>query len=285
MGGTTSVWPRGAPSLSHDLLRRCLPEIWPLELIAMVHSYTNRSYRHIVCIGGLSFQSPSTIVTSAAPIDNRYDIWSCHIDIAATELQAARLHSSDSLNRGSLITQLRWFTGLYPPSSDHGHPNENGNGNDGTDHYDIKRCLPRPRQWPCATLLDDDNVLLVTGGLVGSNPHRHTDAFSMVNGKWLPLNTIPSMNMARYDASSSVLDDGRWIVSGGLVPNGRRHSTYSVEAYNPRSNSWTRLPGMIKARAGHASCVFNGLYYCFGGTGPAGGSFTHCEVYNPITDK
>lgn len=302
MGGTSSTrWPRGSAILSHDVLRQHLPSILPMELVHLIHSYTIRSYRHMLCIGGSinrqalpSAAAAATATTATATAgasedaDYRWDIWSCHIDIADNELQAARYHSSESLNRGSLILQMKWFPGIYPSSSL--SPSMATCATDIKYNSDdvtlAKQCLPRRRDWPTAAVVDDGNVMLVVGGCVGNISKSHVDAFSLVTGEWLPSNTISSMNIGRYDVASSVLDDGRLLVTGGIVThNGKKHSTYSVEAYNPLTNSWTRLCGMINARAGHASCVYNGRVYVFGGTGSSGASIDDCEVYDPVTDK
>src|SRR6266849_5026988 len=100
----------------------------------------------------------------------------------------------------------------------------------------------------------------------------------VLSGTWVP---VSPMNSARSGASSSLLEDGRVLVSGGTTSGGG--ITNSAEIYNATTNTWTDVTGgMIEARAGHTATVLSdGRVFIAGGSGSGGTISSSVEIFDP----
>lgn len=99
--------------------------------------------------------------------------------------------------------------------------------------------------------------------------------YDAVNGVW----SQPSATMATpRSAHASVVLNGEIIVLGGLDADGR--PLRSVEAYSPTTNSWRKLPSMLRPRRDFDAVVLNGKIYVLGGAGD-GGPTASVEIYVP----
>jgi N-acetylneuraminic acid mutarotase len=80
-----------------------------------------------------------------------------------------------------------------------------------------------------------------------------------------------------------IIDERIYIV-GGAPSNSSVIST--VEMYDPTADAWTRMADMPSGRVGHATCVFDGKIYVFGGMSPDAFSTArnNVYVYDPQTD-
>ena len=73
-------------------------------------------------------------------------------------------------------------------------------------------------------------------------------------------------------------------VGGKLYAIGGYEDAYFVvEAYDPRTDTWTTKASPNKGRAGHASCVVDGRIYVFGGD-EGRNWIADVEVYDPVSD-
>jgi N-acetylneuraminic acid mutarotase len=98
--------------------------------------------------------------------------------------------------------------------------------------------------------------------------------YDAVNGVWSPL----SATMATPRSShAAVALNGEIIVLGGRDADGR--PLRSVEAYSPTTNSWRKLPSMLRPRSGFDAVVLNGKIYVLGGD--SDGPSASVEVYVP----
>lgn len=101
----------------------------------------------------------------------------------------------------------------------------------------------------------------------------------------------PNMNAARIKYASSILSDGRVLVTGGDSSTGDTSSLASTEIYDPVANTWTSKASMSSAREGHMQVTFtdsggNTKVMVIGGYKYASGWvwLSSTEIYNPSTD-
>lgn len=135
-----------------------------------------------------------------------------------------------------------------------------------------------------ATLLPDGRVL-VAGGFSTSNLYypppfaqlpAATEFYSPTGNIWTQG---PSMNIGRGGHTSTLLPDGRVMVVGGYVGNGRISG--SVEIYDPAQNQWYLARDLATPRWDHtATLLADGTVLIVGGVG-AGGQLTSVERYDP----
>jgi N-acetylneuraminic acid mutarotase len=90
------------------------------------------------------------------------------------------------------------------------------------------------------------------------------------------------LNTARLFHTSTLLNDGRVLVVGGIGPNPESNGDLSsVEIYNPASNSWAVFGNLHAARHGHtATLLTNGKVLVVGGT-TATTTLSSVELYDP----
>lgn len=135
-----------------------------------------------------------------------------------------------------------------------------------------------------------DGKIYVVGGRVGStfiiglSTNVNTnEAYDVGKNTWSSVFGVPT---ARSGVGVAVLN-GRMHVLGGeaylndLVGTFRTH-----EAYNPKTNSWERLPPMPTPRHGLAAVEIGGKIYAVSGANVAGGGGPHegvtvNEAYDP----
>lgn len=59
--------------------------------------------------------------------------------------------------------------------------------------------------------------------------------------------------------------------------------TLIVERFDPRSNTWNKLPSMHSRRASASGAAIKKKVFIFGGTQPEGVDGHACEMYDPDT--
>jgi N-acetylneuraminic acid mutarotase len=135
-----------------------------------------------------------------------------------------------------------------------------------------------------------DSKIYVVGGRVGSTfiiglstNVSTNEAYDLAKDTWSSVFGVPT---ARSGVGVAVLN-GRMHVLGGeaylndLVGTFRTH-----EAYDPKTNSWERLPPMLTPRHGLAVVEIGGKIYAVSGANVAGGGGPHegvtvNEAYDP----
>ena len=111
------------------------------------------------------------------------------------------------------------------------------------------------------------------------------DVYDPAADSWQQMAAMPT---ARSSHAAAVLD-GKIYVTGGNL-NGHRPGVvleYSdaLEAYDPVADTWTTLASLSKARACHASVVFNGKLCVFGGYSETAGRMDLVEIYSPAANS
>src|SRR5690348_5634423 len=98
-------------------------------------------------------------------------------------------------------------------------------------------------------------------------------------GTWAP--TPSAMGVARAGAASSLLPDGRVLVTGGSSAG---DALASAEIMNA-DGSFSAAPSMTFARSGHTSTVLtDGRVLVAGGTGSSGTPTDSAEIYDPTAN-
>jgi N-acetylneuraminic acid mutarotase len=135
-----------------------------------------------------------------------------------------------------------------------------------------------------------DGKIYVVGGRVGStfiiglstNVNTH-EVYDVARDTWSSVLGVPT---ARSGVGVAVLN-GRMHVLGGEAYLNDLVGTYRThEAYDPKTNSWERLPPMPTPRHGLAVAEIDGKIYAVSGANVAGGGGPHeglvvNEVYDP----
>jgi N-acetylneuraminic acid mutarotase len=135
-----------------------------------------------------------------------------------------------------------------------------------------------------------DGKIFVVGGRIGStfiiglsNSVSTTESYDIAKNTW---SAVPGMPTPRSGIGTAVLN-GRMHVLGGEAYINDLVGTYRThEAYDPKTNSWHRLPPMPTPRHGLAVGEIGGKIYAVSGSNVAGGGGPHegvnvNEVYDP----
>jgi N-acetylneuraminic acid mutarotase len=135
-----------------------------------------------------------------------------------------------------------------------------------------------------------DGVIYVVGGRIGStfiiglsNNVSTNEAYDVAKNTWSAMLGMPT---PRSGVGAAALN-GRLHVLGGEAYLNDLVGTYRThEAFDPKSNSWQRLPPMPTPRHGLAVGEIGGKMYAVSGSNVAGGGGPHegvnvNEVYDP----
>jgi N-acetylneuraminic acid mutarotase len=123
--------------------------------------------------------------------------------------------------------------------------------------------------------------------VAGGRPPRGHD-FAVYNpeaDKWTALPNLPTQR----NHLAAGAHDGKVYVFGGRFEGGfRSKTTNAVEAFDPKTNSWSAKKSMLKPRGGVNGIFANGCFHLFGGEGNPNhpyGVFADHDYYNPLTDS
>jgi hypothetical protein len=128
----------------------------------------------------------------------------------------------------------------------------------------VERCFAR------AILLQDGRVLLIGGILLpqGGTTLNSVEIYDPASNAW---RQVAPLAQARFDHTATLLPDGRVLVTGGARPwetswDDAGAILSSVEIYDPASDTWSDLPSLQQARAGHtATLLLDGRVFVTGG--------------------
>lgn len=133
-----------------------------------------------------------------------------------------------------------------------------------------------------------DGRLLVLGGKSGSLGTTATVAAELidpVNGR---VEQLSSMVQARQGHTATLLADGRVLVAGGDLGDGRVLAMNSAEVFDPRTKTFQLLATpMTLERSSHtATLLKNGKVLIAGGQGARQGTVSFsAEVFDPVSGK
>ena len=123
-----------------------------------------------------------------------------------------------------------------------------------------------------ATCVNSENSIYALGGYVGGNPSNSVEMLKSDEtgepiGTW---RTVLPMRTARSQFESASIDDKIYAIGG--YPN-----LATMEAFDPKVNSWRDCRSKSQGCHEHAVSTYNGEIYVFSFDG-------FCEKYNPATD-
>ncbi len=141
------------------------------------------------------------------------------------------------------------------------------------------------------TVSGGGNKVLAAGGVADSpcSCVRNTaELYNESANTW--TSTATNMNAARWNQASSILSDGRVLVTGGDSSGSQNSTLSSTEIYDPVADTWTTKHSMAGAREGHMQVTFtdssgNSKVMVIGGWRSGGtGALKTTEIYDPSTD-
>ncbi|XP_077292469.1 uncharacterized protein LOC143915632 [Arctopsyche grandis] len=123
------------------------------------------------------------------------------------------------------------------------------------------------------------NNLIIFGGW-DTKENRMNDKVYSFNLHTKNLTDLAPMNKEKYDATSVIINKRIFFIGGY---NGG--SVDTVEEYNIIKNSWKTVASMKNCRRNHASVVYKGKIYVFGGTSFYSNDLSSVEVYDPKANR
>ncbi len=146
------------------------------------------------------------------------------------------------------------------------------------------------REDATATLLPNGKVL-IAGGVSESGDLATVELYDPAANSFAPPGSTPLMNQGRWDATATLLANGKVLIAGGISFNAATGETIlnTVELYDPATNTFARaasLPTMNTARDdATAVLLYNGKVLIAGGSGSgSSGSLNSVELYDPVAN-
>lgn len=128
----------------------------------------------------------------------------------------------------------------------------------------------------------------VIGGWDGRSLRPETEFYEAATNVWTRGASIP---LPRSGVAAAPLNGKVYAIGGGIpagydgtgeYPSGCACPT--VEAYDPVTDTWTRVAPLNVGRGGAAAAVVHGVLYAAGGADIAGTRLTVVEAYDPATN-
>lgn len=242
----------------------------PMAMPRMDFSATTLSDGRVLVAGG---NTGAYLTNSVEVYDPTANVWT-----PVAPMTVARSDQTATLLRDGTVLVVGGFTGTGPTGSvERYHPSTNS--------WSIGDTLLVPRADATATLLNS-GLVLVAGGFGQAGPLTSVALYDPVTNRWQGFSPLPSMQRARYDATATLLPDGRVLVAGGFSAAG---SEASAELYDPLAGNWVLTPPMAVARAQHtATLLADGTVLVAGGITLSGGQTSitsSAEIYDPVGDR
>jgi N-acetylneuraminic acid mutarotase len=131
-----------------------------------------------------------------------------------------------------------------------------------TDTWTTKAPMPTGRDTASAGVVN--GILYVVGGSPGGTRFLRTvEAYDPRTDTWATKAPMPT---ARTGAAAGVVNGILYVVGGGMVDEQLQwHILPTVEAYDPKTDTWTTKAPLPVAAGGLAVSVVNGRLYAMGG--------------------
>lgn len=156
--------------------------------------------------------------------------------------------------------------------------------NPSTGSWTVTGSLNTGRMWFGNVVTLSNGKVLIAGGTdsSGQGDYSTAELYDPALGTWTYTG---SMNRARRNATLTLLNDGRVLVTAGSngPPDGNRFLA-SAEIYDPGTGIWTYTGSLNTAREGHTAIrLADGRVLIAGGEGPWYVANNTAELYNPST--
>ncbi len=221
------------------------------------------------------------LTTSAAHLT-----WTNEGNLLYTQYQDSSPLPSVLLPDGKVL-----IAGGYLAASATNHTNIYTDGSGGTGSWSLKANMNTDRKYfnlQLVTVSGGGTRVLAAGGASdGCSCIRNTaELYNESNDTWT---TTPNMNQARWGYASSVLSDGKVLVTGGDSDTAGNNKLASTEIYDPIANTWTTKASMSAGRTSHQQVTFtdsngNSKVMVIGGTSSSATRLATTEIYDPSTD-
>ena len=151
-----------------------------------------------------------------------------------------------------------------------------------TDTWTIKSEMPTARQ-ALSTSVVNGKIYAIGGGAAASAAYTSVEAFSVVEeydpatDTWATKSEMPTARLCHH---ASVVDGKIYVIGGSdaSTPDDQSH-VWTVEVYDPATDTWIQQGVMPASRASGFSSVLDGKIYLIGGYGGP----QRVEEYDPAT--
>lgn len=137
-----------------------------------------------------------------------------------------------------------------------------------TNRWETHKAMPTPRNHPAIGVVGGKIYLIggrITANNIGGFTASNVDSveeYSPATDSWRAMNRMPTPRSGQGWTTYN----GRIYVAGGEGRDYHMEAVYrDVEAFDPATNDWERLPSMPTARHGVNVAAFNGRLYVVGG--------------------
>lgn len=145
----------------------------------------------------------------------------------------------------------------------------------GSDRWEEIAPMPGPRAAAAAIAIGDR--IFIVGGANGGTLVAPTYEYNVSTQRWRTVAAIPT---PRDHLAGVALDGTACAVGGRRLSMSLNLATF--ECYDPRADSWARLPDAPTARGGVGAAAYDRRVYFVGGEQPSG-TFREVEIYDART--
>ena len=141
--------------------------------------------------------------------------------------------------------------------------------------------MPTARGGGAAAVVDDKIYV------VGGRPPGGAD-FAVYDPKADRWTKLPDLPTQRNHLAAGAHDGKVYVVGGRFEGGFRSERTDVVEAFDPKTNQWSKRRSMLRPRGGVNGIFANGCFHLFGGEGNPEhpyGIYPDHDYYNPVTDS
>jgi RNA polymerase sigma factor (sigma-70 family) len=221
----------------------------------------------IYAIGGWN---GSTFFSTVEAYDPKRDIWT-----RKTDMPTARMGLSTSVVDGIIYAIGGWIWPVGP-----GTLTTVEAYNPKTDTWTKKADMPTARDWLCTSVVD--GIIYAIGGW-NNTALSTVEAYDPVTDTWTQKKDMPTL---RYCFSTGVVNGIIYAIGGQKdIGQGMAINFATVEAYDPKIDTWTKKKDMPTERMELKASVVDGEIYAIGGwIGEDAQICSTVEKYNPVTD-
>jgi N-acetylneuraminic acid mutarotase len=144
-----------------------------------------------------------------------------------------------------------------------------------TDSWVRKQDMPTARRWPAACVVDGI-IYVIGGGGMFSPDLNAVEAYDPKTDTWVAKAPLAT---ARSGVCACAVDGVIYAIGGatGTISAGNLRRTTTMEAYDPKTDRWTRKATLPTPMGWGAACAVNGVIYAF--------CIKDAAAYDPTTDR